>query len=146
MFKQPFKNKNSSLSGLQHIRQSLHQQRTLLRLVQDSMAKDLAIHCLHVTASKNTITLFTDSSVWASKLLYLRQPILKTLSNYFGERVHTLKVKVLSKHSIKDQPLPKSPSSNTLKFLAEANDSVQTDKLSTSMNKLIKTLQKNNLS
>jgi len=146
MFKQPFKNKKSSLNGLQHIQQSLHQQRALLRLVQESMAKDLAIHCLHVTASKNTITLFTDSSVWASKLLYLRQPILKTLSNYFGERVHTLKVKVLSKHSVKTQLSPKSPSSNTLKFLAEANNSEQTDKLSTSMNKLIKTLQKNKLS
>ena len=64
MFKQPFKNNRSSLNGLQHIQQSLHQQKTLLRLVQRSITEDLAAHCLHVTASKNTVILFTDSSVW----------------------------------------------------------------------------------
>ncbi|ATI04010.1 MAG: hypothetical protein ACJA2Y_000877 [Cycloclasticus pugetii] len=146
MFKQPFKNNKSSLNGLQHIQQSLHQQKTLLRLVQRSITEDLAAHCLHVTASKNTVILFTDSSVWASKLLYLRQPILNALSNYFGERVRTLKVKVLSKHTAKTPLLPKSPSSHTLKCLTEANDSEQADSLTHSMNKLIKTLQKNKLS
>ncbi|MDF1689064.1 MAG: DciA family protein [Cycloclasticus sp.] len=146
MFKQPFKNKNLPLNGLQHIQQNLNQQRLLLLQVQSALPKDLATHCLHITASKKNVTLFTDSSVWASKLLYLRQLILKTLSDYSGAPVHTLKIKVLSKQRDINQSIPKSPSRTALKVLCEANNAELTDNLKISMNKLIKTLQKNKLS
>lgn len=146
MFKQPFKNKNLLSNGLQHIQQNLNLQRRLLKLIQSSLNDDLATHCLHISVSSNKITLFTDSSVWASKLLYQRQVILNALSDYFGERGHTLKVNVLPKQAFKNRPLPKSPSDNILKVLSEANDFGLTDNLSISMNKLIKTLKKNKLS
>jgi len=146
MFKQPFKNKNLPLNGLQYIQQNLNQQRRLLQVVQACLTTDLAAHCVHITANKNNITLFTDSSVWASKLLYLRQTILKALFEHFGERVHTLKIKVLAKHTVKSDLLPKSPSANALRLLSEANQSKPTDSLSISMSKLIKTLKKNKLS
>ena len=145
MFKQPFKNKNLPLNGLQYIQQNLNQQRRLLQVVQACLTTDLAAHCVHIIANKNNITLFTDSSVWASKLLYLRQTILKALFEHLGERVHNLKVKVVSKHMVKNKLLPKSPSVNALRLLNEANQSMPTDSLSISMSKLIKTLQKNKL-
>ncbi len=146
MFKQPFKNRHLPLTGLQHIQQNLNQQRQLLRHAQSVLPEDLAIHCLHITARKNQMTLFTDSSVWASKLLYQRQLILKALSKYLGAPAHTLKVKVLPKQRETNKALPKLPSKNALKVLSEANHTELTDNLSMSMNKLIKTLQKNKLS
>ena len=146
MFKQPFKNRHSPLTGLQDIQQNLSQQRQLLRQAQSVLPEDLAIHCLHIIAGKNQVTLFTDSSVWASKLLYQRQLILKALSNYLGARTHTLKVKVLPKKRETNKALPKLPSKNALKVLSEANNTDLTDNLTVSMNKLIKTLKKNKLS
>jgi len=146
MFKQAFKNRHLPFTGLQHIQQNLNQQRQLLRHAQSVLPKDLASHCLHITAGKNQVTLFTDSSVWASKLLYQRQLILKALSNYLGTPAHTLKVKVLPKQRETSKALPKLPSKNALKVLSEANNTDRTDNLTVSMNKLIKTLQKNKLS
>ncbi|ORU92988.1 MAG: hypothetical protein A6F72_05930 [Cycloclasticus sp. symbiont of Poecilosclerida sp. N] len=146
MFKQPFKNDKAALSGLQKIQQTLVQQRVLLRTVQSALADDFARHCLHITSTKNSSILYTDSSVWASKLLYMRQTILKSLSQHFGEPVRTLKIRVLSKQIVRTQKSPKKPSSNALKSLSVANNAEASDKLSISMNKLISTLKKNNLS
>ncbi|ORU94354.1 MAG: hypothetical protein A6F70_08435 [Cycloclasticus sp. symbiont of Bathymodiolus heckerae] len=144
MLKNPFKNNSAPLRGLQHIQQNLNQQRLLLKVVKTSLTKDLASHCLHITSSNKRTILFTDSSVWASKLLYMRQTILKALSQHFGEQAHTLKVKVLTKRILPTQPLPKSPSINIIKDLSMCNIE-STDKLNTSMRKLIQTLKKNQL-
>ncbi|MEO1888838.1 MAG: DciA family protein [Cycloclasticus sp.] len=145
MFKQAFKNNQVPLNGLQQIRKQLNQQEQLLRVIQSALPDNLATHCLHTTYSKNNVILFTDSSVWASKLLYMRQAILNALSQHVGERVHALKVNILSKHVTRHQKAPKTPSNKTISFLSEANNIESSDKLSISMNKLIKTLKKNNL-
>jgi acid stress-induced BolA-like protein IbaG/YrbA len=145
MFKHPFKNNKKPLNGLQHIQKKLHQQQQILSVVQQSLTKDLAAHCLHISGDNKNILLFTDSSAWASKLLYMRQTILNTLSKHFGERVHGLKVKVLTQQIPSTEKTLKLPSSKTLKSLSKANSSQQPDSLNTSMNKLIYVLKKNKL-
>ncbi|MEW5011034.1 MAG: DciA family protein [Cycloclasticus sp.] len=142
MFKQPFKNNPLSKSGLQQVQKTLSKQGKLLGIVKSSLPKDLASHCLHVITNQGRVTVFTDSSVWASKLLYLRKVILDELSSHFGTLQKSLKVKVLSKQVIKAKSRPKSPSNTALSFLAQANDADATDPLGVSMNKLITALQK----
>lgn len=142
MFKQPFKKSQLSSNGLQQVQKTLHTQNKLLSIVRNNLPNDLASHCLHVIANKDKATVFTDSSVWASKLLYLRKVILDELSSHFASPLKSLKVKVLSKQAIKAKTLPKSPSYSALKFLAQANEPDTTDQLSLSMNRLITALQK----
>ncbi|MEH6503167.1 MAG: DciA family protein [Cycloclasticus sp.] len=145
MFKQPFKNDYSPLQALQHTQQNLAQQRQLLHVVQTCLPDHLASHCLYVVAKKNSVTVFTDSSVWASKILYMRQTILKTLSVHLNDRPYTLKVKVMTKQIQALQQKPKSPSDKTLQMLSDANDFKPKDKLNESIMKLISTLKKNKL-
>lgn len=145
MFKQPFKNKQMPLNGLQEIKQQLILQKKLLQAIQESLTANLSEHCLHATYHNKKAIIFTDSSVWASKLLFMRQRILKAFSQHVGEQVHGLRVKVLNPSNTRQQIPPKLPSSNVINHLVEANHLEPADKLSVSMNKLIKTLQKNKL-
>jgi len=146
MFKQPFKKHLSSSGGLQQIQKNLNAQRKLLDIVKSGLPENLAEHCLHVTTKAGKITLFTDSSVWASKLLYLRKPILDSLSLSCSTPIKSLKIKVLSKQASKSQAQLKPVSSSALTFLAQANEVDANDPLKVAMNKLITTLQKNNAS
>jgi len=143
MFKQPFKNSQLPTNGLQHIQKNLNVQRKLLQLVRDCLSDELATHCVHVTANIKQATIFTDSPVWASKLLYLRSPILDALSSHFSARVKSMKVKVLSKKILPPKSQPKTPSIKTVNFLTQANAIDSSDQLSIAMNKLIVALQKN---
>jgi len=145
MFKHPFKNNSAALAGFQNIQKKLNQQRKLLRLVKASLNDNVASHCLHINSSSKSITLFTDSSIWASKLLYLRPTILAALSTHFGEQIHTLKIKVLTKQVKPTLTFPKPPSDTAIKSLSATKDTQTSDKLNISMNKLIKTLKRNKL-
>lgn len=145
MLKHPFKNKKVLLKGFQNIQKKLTQQRLLLRVVRSSLDDNIASHCLHISANSKHIILFTDSSIWASKLLYMRPCILKALSSHFDEQVHTLKIKVLTKKISSIPILPKVPSDKAIKSLSTIDNNEATDKLNVSINKLIKTLKKNKL-
>jgi len=146
MFKQPFKKNLLPSGGLQQIQKNLNAQRKLLDIVKNGLPENLAAHCLHVTTKSGKVTLFTDSSVWASKLLYLRKPIMDTLSLNCSAPIRSLKIKVLSKQITKSQAKLKPATSSALKFLAQANEIDTSDPLKVAMNKLITTLQKNNSS
>jgi len=52
---------------------------------------------------------------------------------------------VIPKQSVRQRRQPKLPSNGIIKVLKESNNTEQTDSLSASMNKLIKTLQKKKL-
>ena len=145
MFKQPFKNDHSPLQALQHTQQNLALQRQLLHAVQTCLPDLLASHCLYVIAKKSSITVFTDSSVWASKILYMRQTILEALSVCLSDHPYTLKVKVMTKQTQILQQKPKSPSDKTLQMLSDANNFNPKDKLNESILNLISTLKKNEL-
>jgi len=146
MFKHPLGKNKASLSGLQNIQLNLKQQRELLVVVKNCLTDQLAKHCTHLTINKSSVTLYTDSSVWASKLLYMRAVIIDAVSNHVSDRIQTLNVKVLNFQTLQNENKPKLPSSQTLKFLDKANDRSEGDKLSASMSKLIRTLKKNKLS
>jgi len=146
MFKQPFKKHLLPSGGLQKIQKKLNAQRKLLDIVKSGLPVNLAAHCLHVTTDTGNATVYTDSSVWASKLLYLRKTILDTLSLNCSAPIRSLKIKVLSKQVAKTHDQPKPVSSEALKFLAQANEADTSDPLKVAMNKLISTLKKNNLS
>jgi len=146
MFKQPFKKHQLPTDGLQQIQKNLNAQRKLLETVKSCLADNLAAHCIHVTVNVGKATLFTDSSVWASKLLYLRKSILNILSVNHPAVVNSLTIKVLSKPATKDQAKLKPVSNAALDFLAQANEVNNEDPISVAMNKLITTLKKNNLS
>lgn len=145
MFKQPFKNDHSLLQALQHTQQNMALQRQLLHVVQTCLPDHLASHCLYVVAKKSSITVFTDTSVWASKILYMRQSIMHALSLHNCDRPLTLKVKVMTKQIPALQHKPKSPSYKTLQMLSDANGFKPKDKLNESILNLISTLKKNKL-
>jgi len=145
MFKQPFQKHLLPSSGLQQIQKNLNAQRKLLDIVKNGLPDNLAAHCIHITTNTGKATLFTDSSVWASKLLYLRKPIMDSLS-LSGSPIRSLTVKVLSQKLTKNQAQLKPVSNDALKFLAQANETDDTDSLKVAMNKLITTLKKNSLS
>ena len=144
MFKRLLDNK-VPLTGLQHIQQTLNYQHELLQVVKLHVADGLADHCLHIATTNNSIVLYTDSSVWASKLLYLRIPILDALSKQVAGRIQTLTIRVLPKHQSESLSLPKLPSSETIQNLASGNTIHTKEKLGASFSKLIDTLIKSKL-
>lgn len=146
MFKRPFSKNKTSLSGFRAIQTNLNRQKKLLHVAKSCLSEDLAQHCSHLTFKKNSITIYTDSSVWASKLLYMRPAIIDALSKHISDRIQTLNVKLLNNQTLHNESSPKSPSSQTIQHLAEANLIDNRDKLSTSMSKLINVLKKNKLS
>lgn len=145
MFKHPLGKNKASLSGLQNIQLNLKQQRELLVVVKNCLTEQLAKHCSHLIINKSRVILYTDSSVWASKLLYMRAVIIEAISNHVSDRIQTLSVKVLHLQTLQNENKPKLPSSQTLKYLNEANNNSAGDKLSASMSKLIKALKRNKL-
>ncbi|MDX2426963.1 MAG: DciA family protein [Cycloclasticus sp.] len=145
MLKQPFKNNHSSLQVLQQTQQNLARQRQLLQAVQTSLPDNLALHCLYAVAKKNSVTVFTDSSVWASKILYMRRTILDALSKQICDQPITLNVKVMTQQAPARQHRPKSPSHKTLQILSDANTLKPKDSLNESLINLFNTLKKNKL-
>jgi len=142
MFKRPFKHNIARLSGLQHIQQALSAQQKLLQIVKEPLDASLAQHCLHVTVRSKKAILSTDSSIWASKLLYMRSIILAALSAHLGDEVLALTIKVRPSQISKQLKQPNVPSRDTLNVLSKANPADSTDSLSLAMNKLIKALRK----
>ena len=133
-------------SRLHPIQQSLNHQHRLLETIIACLPSNLSGHCLHAISNKKKVVLYTDSSVWASKLLYMRTHILKSLAENSDAPIKTLKVKVLSKPASKTKSSLKQPSIKTVRLLNKANTFKQSDKLSESMNRLITALKKNKLS
>ena len=143
MFKHPLNHPLSCLASLQRIQLNLKKQQQITKKVQSFLPIALAKHCIHVTLSANKITLYTHSSVWASKLLYLRKQILAQASKEFNEPVHSFKVKVLSTKDTETLHLkPLKPSSNTLKNMALSSSALNDSNLKKSLLKLINTLKK----
>jgi hypothetical protein len=147
MFKHPFNNSTSNKDSLQRIQFNLKKQRALTKRVQSFLPSELAEHCIHVTLSckkkANNITLYTHSSVWASKLLYLRKQILAQASKEFNEPLQSFKVKVISKgKTTLPKPKPLKPSLSTLENMALASTSIENSALKESLLHLINTLKK----
>lgn len=144
MLKKLSNHSHSSSDALLHIQQRLNLHKQTLNAVKANLDDQLATHCVHIIVNNETAILFADSSIWASKLLYMRTPILQTLSDYTGGRISSLKVKVLTYNPAEHKKTPQNPSIKTLNALSSANTS-SSDKLSISMRKLIHILKRNRL-
>lgn len=145
MLKKIFNYSLSSSDALTQIQQHLNLQKKTLNAVKTNLDDQLASHCLHIIVNKEVAILFTDSSIWASKLLYMRAPILQSISDYTTSPISSLKIKVLTYNPSIQKKSPQTPSNQTLNVLTSANNTSSSDKLSTSMKKLIHILKKNRL-
>jgi len=143
MFKHPIKNTSQAPEVLQQITHTLRLQKKLTQQVQSILPAELAKHCLHVTSNnKNIVTLYTDSSVWASKLLYLRRSIMTFLSQQFCDPVKNIKVKVLPQPYKSIPKKIKKPALSVINNLQSTLSSQEHNKLNDAMYRLIETLKK----
>jgi hypothetical protein len=143
MFKHPTNGKSNSPDGLLRIHQNLKTQRQLTQHVKEILSPQLASHCLHIIHARNKIVLFTDSSAWASKLLYMRQPIMDHLSSQLDKPTKNFTVKVLSNNptqAYKNRRKPLKPSTKTITNLLQTTDSHPTESLDIALKKLADTL------
>ncbi|PCI19323.1 MAG: hypothetical protein COB62_05735 [Piscirickettsiaceae bacterium] len=143
MFKHPITKKTSELDGMKRINLTLKKNQQYLQKVQQQLPKNLANHCIHVVFNKNKLTLYTDSSIWASKLLYQRIQIIDAISKSFCEPVQSLSVRVVNEQLKLTIKKPIKPSAQTINnfALSTIHTSQKNDVLNTALNKLIKVLK-----
>ena len=142
MFTHPLKNSLHNKNILQRIHVNLDKQGVLNRRIKSFLPADLADHCLHATVSDKKLTLFTNSSMWASKLLYCRNLILSKAASEISQPITSFKVKVMASDRFKTTPAKlKKPSLKTLDDMAQATSSISDEKLKHSLKLLITTLK-----
>ncbi|MBT8439879.1 MAG: DUF721 domain-containing protein [Gammaproteobacteria bacterium] len=84
--------KNSA--HLQKLIQSSHDQQQIFLKIKELLEPQLAAHCISTHYSGQSLKLFTDSSVWASRFRFQSKSLLKKLyDNHLP--VHKLDVKVI---------------------------------------------------
>ncbi|ORU89932.1 MAG: hypothetical protein A6F71_02925 [Cycloclasticus sp. symbiont of Poecilosclerida sp. M] len=143
MFKHPINSRSNSLDGLKSIHLNLNSQRQLTKQVKEILSPQLALHCLHAIHTNDKIVLFTDSSAWASKLLFMRRTILKNLSALTKRPIKNFNVKVLPKTSIQTKHKlrhTKRASKQTIINLNQPYNLDRNDVLSIALKKLADTL------
>lgn len=94
MLKHPF-SISQAPTGLERIQLRLQKNQQYLKLIQQQLPKQLAEHCHHVVFNNSKLLLYTDSPVWASKLLFNRVKIIGAFTSHFREPVHGLTVRVV---------------------------------------------------
>jgi len=142
MFTHPLKKNTKNKDALHRIQSNLNKQKVLTNQIKSFLPSGPAEHCLHVTLSDDKITLYTDSSLWASKLLYLRQSILTQAIVNLGQPINHFKVKVLANDQFKTVPSKLlKPSIDTLKNMSEGCLSIKDEQLKSALSRLIRTLK-----
>ena len=142
MFIHPLKKNANTKDALQRIQLNLDKQKVLTNHIKSLLPSGLADHCLHVTLSDSKITLYTDSSMWASKLLYLRKSILAQAAKKLEQPVTNFRVKVLANDYFKSSPSKLlKPSTDTLNNMSEGCSTIKDGQLKDSLSRLIRTLK-----
>jgi len=127
--------KNSA--HLQKLIQSSHDQQQIFLKIKELLEPQLAAHCISTHYSGQSLKLFTDSSVWASRFRFQSKSLLKKLyDNHIP--VHKLDVKVIPESR---PPEPrKHParriSEQAAQSLIDTADSIDDEKLQAAMRKL----------
>jgi len=127
--------KNSA--HLQKLIQSSHDQQQIFLKIKELLEPQLAAHCISTHYSGQSLKLFTDSSVWASRFRFQSKSLLKKLyDNHIP--VHKLDVKVIPESR---PPEPrKHParriSEQAAQTLIDTADSIDDEKLQAAMRKL----------
>lgn len=142
MFTHPLKNQRYNKDALQRIQLNLNKQKVLTQRIKSILPNGLDKHCLHVTLSDKKLTLYTDSSMWASKFLYLRKTIMSQGAQQINQPIQSFKVKVMATEKFTAPPVPLlKPSSGTLQNMSKGCSSIKDEKLKDSLTRLIATLK-----
>ncbi|PCH85240.1 MAG: hypothetical protein COB89_02900 [Piscirickettsiaceae bacterium] len=141
MFKRPFNEHSSNTNGLKQITLTLKKNQLYLQAIQQELPKQLANHCIHVVFHNAKLIVYTDSPVWASKLLYSRVQIIDAITNNFREPVQGLTVRVVDNTMNTDKRRPITPSLHTINNLNLSNSSDNNDTLGSALTKLKKVLR-----
>lgn len=143
MFTHPLKNQRYNKDVLQRIQANLNKQKVLTKRIKSILPNGLDKHCLHVTLSDKKLTLYTDSSMWASKFLFLRKSIMSQGALEINQPIQNFKVKVMATEKFKARPVPLlKPSSTTLVNMSKGCSSIKDEQLKNSLTRLIATLKK----
>lgn len=70
----------SDSSQLKNLIQLSQQQQKILNIIKQLLPKSLAAHCISAQHIDQSVKVFTDSSVWASKLRFQSKNLCKELS------------------------------------------------------------------
>lgn len=133
---------NSIIHGSQHLNnllQTCRQQQEILYTVKKILDQQSASHCISAHYSGQCLKIFTDSSVWASRLRFQIKSLIKKLTEA-GIETHKIDVRVIPK-SQPDKPLRKKRtalkvSSNTAEHIAQTADSIEDEQLGAALKKL----------
>lgn len=136
------------LGSSQHLKKVISEsqyQDKILNTIRQLLQPQLAAHCISVHYSEQSLKLFTDSSVWSSKLRFQSKKLLKDL-NQNGLPTHKIDVRVIPASS---KPGPKQKkqaanqiSSQTAKSVHQVAESINDNKLSEALKRLAKSAAK----
>jgi len=143
MLKHPFQNSHNP-TGMELITLTLQKNQQYLEVIQQQLPKQLAEHCLHAVCKNNKITLFTDSPVWASKLLYSRVKIIGAISAHFRDPVQGLTIRVVDNSIFVHKKKPKKPFNDNSHHLNSSDNPNNNDMLDAAINKLTDVIQNQN--
>ena len=122
---------------LQKLIQTSHDQQQIYLKIKELLEPQLAAHCISTHYSGQSLKLFTDSSVWASRFRFQSKSLLKKLyENHIP--VHKLDVKVIPESR---PPEPrKHParriSEQAAQSLIDTADAINDEKLEAALRKL----------
>ena len=137
---------NSIINRSQHLKNLLlisRQQEQILNSIKQLLDTQLAAHCISAHYSKQCLRLYTDSSVWASRLRFQSKSLAKQLTAN-GLTAHKIDVRVIPK-SEKRAPANKSRSARkisgqTAQNIAQTAGSIEDENLEAALLKLAKSV------
>jgi len=145
MLKHPLHNSRKP-TGMERITLTLQQNQFYLEAIQQQLPKQLAEHCHHAVFKNSKLTLFTDSPVWASKLLYNRVKIIDAITPHFREPVQGLTIRVVDNSIFAYKKRQKKPFQDNANNSSLSDKSTNHDALNTALDELADVLQNQNKS
>ena len=140
MLKHPLRNSRKS-TGMERITLTLQQNQLHLEVIQKQLPKQLAEHCLHAVFNNNKLMLFTDSPVWASKLLYSRVKIIDAIASHFRDPVQGLTIRVVDNSIFAYKKRQNKPFQDNTSNLNLSDKPANPNALNNALNKLANVLQ-----
>lgn len=132
--------KSRHLKGLLQISR---QQQQILNTIKQLLDKQLAAHCISAHYSGQCLKLYTDSSVWASRLRFQSKSLAKQLAAH-DLPAHKIDVRVVPKSETR-APIKKKRSAHKISAKAAATisqtaESINDEDLETALKKLAKSV------
>jgi hypothetical protein len=137
---------SSILSGSQHLKSLLQvsrQQQQILNIIKQLLETQLAAHCISAHYSRQCLKLFTDSSVWASRLRFQTKSLARQLTEN-NLPTHKIDVRVIPK-SVSGTPVVRKRTANrvsekTAESIIQTAESINDEKLEAALKKLARSV------